>query len=80
MEVSVAHFPPGKDPADMASNDPEGLKRAVDTAEPFLGFRVQRALASRPAQSPEQRARAAEAASPPPLTDSVAKVGLAGSR
>ncbi|MSW21249.1 MAG: DNA primase [Actinobacteria bacterium] len=62
VEVSVAHFPQGKDPADMASNDPEGLKRAVDTAEPFLGFRVQRALASRPAQSPEQRARAAEAA------------------
>jgi DNA primase len=62
VEVSVAHFPQGKDPADMATNDPEGLRRAVEQAEPFLGFRVQRVLGSRPAQSPEQRARAAEAA------------------
>ena len=62
VEVSVAHFPQGKDPADMASNDPEGLKASVEQAEPFLKFRLQRVLGSRPATSPEQRARAAEAA------------------
>jgi len=62
VEVSVAQFPSGKDPADLASNDPEGLRRSVDSAEPFLGFRVRRVLTSRPSQSPEQRARAAEAA------------------
>jgi len=62
VEVSVARFPSGKDPADMASSDPEGLRGAVDRAEPFLGFRVQRVLAARSATTPEQRARAAEAA------------------
>ena len=62
VEVAVAHFPQGKDPADMASNDPTGLGAAIDQAEPFLRFRLQRVLGSRPATSPEQRARAAESA------------------
>jgi DNA primase len=62
VEVSVARFPQGKDPADLAGSDPEGLRAAVDGAESFLGFRLHRVLGSKPAGSPEQRARAAEAA------------------
>ncbi len=62
VEVAVAHFPAGKDPADLAGSDPTALGLAVDRAEPFLRFRLQRVLGSRPANSPEQRARLAEAA------------------
>ena len=60
IEVSVARFPDGRDPGDLAKSDPEALKRAVDTAEPFLGFRVHRVLYSRRgALSPEQRSKLA---------------------
>jgi DNA primase len=60
IEVSVAHFPSGRDPGDLASSDPEALKAAVDGAEPFLGFRLHRILASRHgALTPEQRSRLA---------------------
>ncbi len=62
VEVKVARFPQGKDPGDLSVTDPEALPAAVSGALPFLGFRLQRALASRPARSPEDRARAAEAA------------------
>lgn len=62
VEVKVARFPQGKDPGDLSVTDPEVLPAAVSGALPFLGFRLQRALASRPARSPEDRARAAEAA------------------
>lgn len=62
VEVAVAHFPDGKDPGDLAGSDPQALRAAVDGAQPFLGFRLQRVLGSRPATSPEQRARLAEAA------------------
>ncbi len=60
IEVSVAHFPNGRDPGDLASSDPGALKDAVDKAEPFLGFRLHRVLASRRGQlTPEQRSRLA---------------------
>ncbi len=62
VEVSVARLPQGKDPGDLAQSDPEALQRAVDTAMPFLGFRLQRTLNARPMDSPEHRARLAEEA------------------
>ena len=62
VEVSVARLPQGKDPGDLAQSDPESLQRAVDTAMPFLGFRLQRTLNARPLDSPENRARLAEEA------------------
>ena len=62
VEVSVARLPPGKDPGDLAQSDPEALQRAVDSAMPFLGFRLQRTLNARSADSPEHRARLAEEA------------------
>ncbi len=62
VQVSVAHFPGGKDPGEISQTDPGALAAAVDAAEPFLGFRVQRAMAGRPVRSPEDRARVAEQA------------------
>ncbi len=62
VEVSVARFPDGRDPGDLASADPDALRQAVERAEPFLGFRVHRVLAGRPPTSPEARARLANQA------------------
>ena len=62
VEVSVAKLPPGKDPGDLAQSDPAALAQAIDSAVPFLGFRLQRTLNSRPMDSPEHRARLAEEA------------------
>ncbi|MGA0878608.1 MAG: DNA primase [Ilumatobacteraceae bacterium] len=62
VQVSVARFPDGKDPGDLAQSDPGALAAAVDDAAPFLGFRVNRAVAGKPLRSPEDRARVANAA------------------
>lgn len=62
VEVRVAALPAGKDPADLASSDPAALAGAVAAAQPFLGFRLDRLLRSAPVGTPEQRAKAAEAA------------------
>ncbi|MFM8867318.1 MAG: DNA primase, partial [Ilumatobacteraceae bacterium] len=47
VSVSVAKFPSGKDPGDLASSDPEGLVEAIKEARPFLGFRLDRVLAGK---------------------------------
>lgn len=60
VRVNVARFPDGKDPGDLAVSDPEALAHAIDTAMPFLGFRLQRVLEARPLRSPEDRARTAQ--------------------
>ena len=62
VEVSVLKLPAGKDPGDLAQSNPEALKAAVHDSMPFLGFRLQRTLNSRPIDSPEHRARLAEEA------------------
>ncbi len=62
VEVAVAALPPGGDPADLARSDPEALRRSVERATPFLGFRVERILAGSNLRTPEGRARAAETA------------------
>lgn len=59
VQVSVARFPDGKDPGELSVQDPEGLKHSVDTALPFLGFRLNRVLNSRRLRSPEDRAHVA---------------------
>jgi DNA primase len=59
VQVSVAQMPEGTDPGDLATSDPERLRRAVDEALPFLGFRVQRVLGSTQVRSPEDRSRLA---------------------
>jgi DNA primase len=62
VRVSVARFPAGKDPGDLSVSDPDALKNAVEHALPFLGFRLNRVLNSRPLRSPEDRARMAQEA------------------
>jgi DNA primase len=62
IDIAVAAFPKGTDPADMARRDPEALKAAVEKAQPFLAFRVEQALAGADLRTPESRARAAEGA------------------
>jgi DNA primase len=62
LEVAVVALPAGQDPGDMAASDPEGLRAAVESPQPYLGFRVEQALASGRTDNPEGRARTAEAA------------------
>ena len=62
VQVSVAAFPKGKDPGELSQSDPQALAAAVETALPFLGFRLQRVMTGRALNSPEDRARLAEQA------------------
>lgn len=62
VSVSVAKFPEGRDPGDLAQHDPEVLRQAIANATPFLGFRLQRVLDAGDVRSPEGRARTAEQA------------------
>ena len=62
VEVRVASLPPGSDPAELARDEPGTLKKAVESAQPFLGFRIERAIARADLTTPEGRAKAAESA------------------
>ncbi len=62
VSVSVAKFPEGRDPGDLAQHDPDVLRQAIANATPFLGFRLQRVLDAGDVRSPEGRARTAEQA------------------
>ncbi|MEY2414692.1 MAG: primase [Ilumatobacteraceae bacterium] len=62
VQVSVAAFPKGQDPGELSLSNPTALAVAVDTALPFLGFRLQRVMSGRRLNSPEDRARLAEQA------------------
>lgn len=62
ISVSVARFPAGKDPGELALTNPTSLTEAVDDAMPFLGFRLQRLFDANAIKSPESRARLAERA------------------
>ncbi|MGI9623560.1 MAG: DNA primase [Acidimicrobiales bacterium] len=62
VDVRVAALPAGVDPDDLAQTDPEALRAAVEQAQPFLSFRVDRAIAAGDLTTVEGRARAADAA------------------
>ncbi|MGO9558868.1 MAG: DNA primase [Acidimicrobiales bacterium] len=62
IEVLVADLPRGEDPGDLASDDPDRLRAAVEGAKTYLEFRVKRALEAEDLRNPEARARAAERA------------------
>jgi DNA primase len=61
VTVSVAALPPGSDPGDLARTGPDELRKAIENATPFLGWRVHRALTSGSLATPEGSARAADA-------------------
>ncbi|MFA5775831.1 MAG: toprim domain-containing protein, partial [Ilumatobacteraceae bacterium] len=60
VQVSVAKFPAGKDPGELASSNPQALVDAVSGAKPFLGFRLQRVLDAGSVATPEDRSRTAQ--------------------
>ncbi len=62
IQVRVADLPEGRDPADVWRDDPARLLLAVERAEPFLQFRLDRLLASADLASLEGKARAGETA------------------
>jgi DNA primase len=62
LEVRVADLPPGKDPGDLWLDDRDRLAASIERAEPFLQFRIDRALAGADLSTIEGRARAAEIA------------------
>jgi DNA primase len=60
VDVFVARLPKGSDPAELAQNDPEALRKSVADAVPFLRFRLDRVLESANLTTAEGRGRAAE--------------------
>ena len=59
IEVRVADLPVGQDPGDLFQHDPTRLLQALEHAEPFLQFRLDRAIAGADVTTIEGRARAA---------------------
>ncbi|GIU85388.1 MAG: hypothetical protein KatS3mg008_2163 [Acidimicrobiales bacterium] len=59
VEFAVAVLPEGKDPADLAREDPDALLDAVARAAPLLGHLVDRVLGEGARVTPEARARLA---------------------
>jgi DNA primase len=64
IEVKVAALPPGRDPGDLWKDDPDVLVKAVEGAQRFMQFKLDRVLAAADLTGPEGRARAAEALVP----------------
>lgn len=62
IEVRVADLPAGRDPADVWHDDPHALLTALESAVPFLQFRVDRTLAAADLDTLERKGRAAERA------------------
>jgi DNA primase len=60
VQVAVARLAGGKDPGELAQQDPSALAAAVADAQAFLAFRLRRAIEGAPARTPEERARLAE--------------------
>ena len=62
LDIRVADLPAGVDPGDLAREDPEALRQAVEQAQPYLKFRIGRALDAGDLSEVEGRVKAAEAA------------------
>ena len=59
IQLRVADLPPGQDPGDLWEHDRPRLLLALEHAEPFLQFRLDRAIAGADLATIEGRARAA---------------------
>jgi DNA primase len=62
IQLRVADLPPGHDPGDLWQHDQPRLLLSLEHAEPFLQFRVDRAIAGADLATIEGRARAATTA------------------
>jgi DNA primase len=58
----VVALPPGTDPDELSTEDPEALRAALTNARPFLEFRVERGFAAADLETAEGRAHAANEA------------------
>jgi DNA primase len=58
-DIRVAALPAGVDPAELAQSDPAALAAAVEQAQPYLKFRLDRLLGRADLSGPEGRVRAA---------------------
>ena len=54
VELRVAPLPPGKDPDEIAREDPEGWRSAIADAPPFAEFLLKRTMGSQTVESPMQ--------------------------
>ena len=62
IQLRVADLPPGRDPGDLWQHDQPRLLLSLEHAEPFLQFRLDRAIAGADLATIEGRARAATTA------------------
>ncbi len=62
ISVFVVDLPEGADPDELARTGPGLLESAVAEARPFLSFRIERVMRAADLETPEGRARAADAA------------------
>ncbi len=62
LSVRVADLPAGQDPGDLWTSDRPKLLASLESAQPFLRFRLDRALATADLSTLEGRGRAAEVA------------------
>lgn len=62
IEVLVAPLPPGRDPAEVATEDgSDGLRKIIDAARPLLEFKLEQTVAKLPTDTPEARSAALRA-------------------
>ncbi|MCC7363894.1 MAG: DNA primase [Dehalococcoidia bacterium] len=57
LELRVAPLPPGRDPDEIARDDPEGWARAIDQAVPYAEFLLRRLMGPQPPDSPVEARR-----------------------
>ncbi len=62
LQIYVAKIPFGKDPAEVAKDNPELLPKMVTEAEPYLRFRLMRLFENSEMDTSEKRAKVAETA------------------
>jgi DNA primase len=59
VDILVALLPAGGDPAEVVREDgPDGIRKAIDEAQPLLQFKLEETLKQVPLDTPEARARA----------------------
>ena len=64
VDLYVAPMPPGKDPDDLAREDPASWKEAVESSQPFAAFVIDRAMGVARPETPLEVRRAIERVAP----------------
>jgi DNA primase len=64
IELRVAPLPPGKDPDEVARDDPDGWSRAISDARPFAEFLISRLMEQDAGDSPVEARRAIDRVRP----------------